>query len=108
MSTQPVMPFPASLSAGPSTERPREKLLVVDDERSIVEIFIDFFGEQGYEVDTAATGVEALDKIRAQEYDLIVTDINLPGADGLEVVRACKRRNQETGVLVMTGHATVN
>lgn len=97
----------SGLAPGTGEHRP-ERLLIVDDERAVVDVFVDFFKDQGYDVYTAATGVEALDRIRAEEYDLILTDINLPGADGLEVVRAAKKRNQETGVLVITGHASLN
>ena len=97
----------SGLPPGPGENR-TERLLIVDDERAVVEVFVDFFKDQGYRVHTAATGVEALDRIRAEEFDLILTDINLPGADGLEVVRAAKKRNAETGVLVITGHASLN
>ncbi|HVP38191.1 MAG TPA: ATP-binding protein [Candidatus Saccharimonadales bacterium] len=105
-----VRPAPAPSPSAPVSpvERRREKLLVVDDEKGVLDVFLDFFGEEGYEVHAAADGAQALDRIREEEYDLILTDINLPGASGLEVVRAAKRRNAETGVLVITGHASLS
>jgi signal transduction histidine kinase len=91
-----------------SLERRRERLLIVDDEKAVLDVFLDFFGEEGYEVHGACDGAQAMDRIREEEYDLILTDINLPGASGLDVVRAAKRRNPETGVLVITGHASLS
>jgi signal transduction histidine kinase/DNA-binding response OmpR family regulator len=105
--TTPSVPMPGGPNPGNDPGRRSERLLVVDDEKSVVEIFVDFFGDQGYEIQTASTGLVALDRIRAEEFDLIITDINLPGADGLEVVRAAKRRNSETGVVVITGQASL-
>lgn len=63
-----------------------EKLLVVDDERDIRRLLGDFFELQGYQVYTAASGKEALEKLAVQP-DLILLDINMPDMDGMEVCR---------------------
>ncbi|MBI5837299.1 MAG: response regulator [Candidatus Eisenbacteria bacterium] len=101
-------PAGAPGAGGPAPAGRREKILIVDDEKGVLDVFLDFFGEEGYEVHSASDGPQAMDRIRDEEYDLILTDINLPGASGLDVVRAAKRRNPETGVLVITGHASLN
>ena len=63
-----------------------EKLLVVDDERDIRRLLGDLLGLQGYQVYTAASGKEALEKLAVQP-DLILLDINMPDMDGMEVCR---------------------
>lgn len=64
----------------------RQKLLIVDDEKDIVEMLACFFAGRGYEILTAGSGAEAMEKVQKQP-DLILLDINMPGADGLEVCR---------------------
>ncbi|MDI6808540.1 MAG: response regulator [Candidatus Eisenbacteria bacterium] len=82
------------------------RVLVVDDEENVREIFLELFREKGHEADSANTGEEALRKINETEYDLVLTDINLPGVDGLEVVKAVKAKNETTCVIVITGYAS--
>ena len=54
----------------------------------------------GYEVDTCYDGEEALECILAENYDLIVLDLNLPGMDGMEILRELRQTNEETKVLI--------
>jgi len=62
---------------------------------------------EGYEVDIAANGGEAISKARNKKYDLVLTDLKLPGADGLEVLSEVKEIDPETSVIVMTAYGTV-
>ena len=66
----------------------KEKILVVEDEESILELVTFNLKKEGYEVEGVTTGEEALDYARTSSPDLIVLDLMLPGVDGLEV---CKR-----------------
>lgn len=66
----------------------KEKILVVDDEPDIIELIEFTLGKEGYRVLTAATGEEALEKIRYENPDLVILDLMLPGIDGLEVCKA--------------------
>ncbi len=74
------------------------RILVVDDEDSILQFVSYNLRSEGYEVDVARTGDEALDRVSSAEYDLVVLDVMLPGADGYEV---CRRMRERTSVPVL-------
>jgi signal transduction histidine kinase/DNA-binding response OmpR family regulator len=95
----------STMDAEPLSD-PRPRLLVVDDEENVVEILQDLFSERPYDVDTVNTGEEALERLNAGSYDLLLTDINLPGVNGLEVVAAAKEADPEMVVIVITGFAS--
>ena len=63
------------------------RCLVVDDEQALASVVADYLGREGYEVDTASNGEQALTIAREQDPDLIVLDLLLPGIDGIEVCR---------------------
>lgn len=81
---------------------PREsRILIVDDEVRIRSIVRSYLQKDGYRVDEAATGEEAVAKIRAHTPDLVVLDVRLPGIDGLEVLRQV-RRMSDVYVILLT------
>src|SRR5881628_3011085 len=82
------------------------RILVVDDEPSVADVFLEFLGEQGHEVAVAPSGEVAQRMILELHPDIVLTDINLPGMSGLEVMRFAKRHDPETAVIVVTGHAS--
>jgi two-component system response regulator HydG len=84
----------------------RARILVVDDKENILKLFARILGD-AYEVTSAADGGRAISLIGGQEFDVIVTDLRMPGADGFEVLRAAKARAPETEVIMMTAYATV-
>jgi DNA-binding NtrC family response regulator len=84
----------------------RARILVVDDKENIVNLLVRILGES-YEVTTAGDGGRAISLIGAQDFDVIVTDLRMPGADGFEVLRAAKARAPDTEVVMMTAYATV-
>jgi signal transduction histidine kinase/DNA-binding response OmpR family regulator len=85
---------------------PRARILVVDDEDQVVQIFQDLLTQQGYEVVSSGNGDDAIQKVTTGKFDLVLTDINLPGVDGLEVVRAAKAADKDTCVILITGYAS--
>ena len=95
----------AGYSVSDPDDRPA-RILVVDDEPSVAEIFQEFLTDLGHEITVASTGEEAQRLIPALRPDIILTDINLPGISGLEVMRIAKRNDPETAVIVVTGHAS--
>lgn len=84
------------------------RVLVVDDEVNVLDILRDFLTDQNYYVETAGSGEEGIDKLRTQDFDLVVADINLPGIDGLEVVRSAKAHDENICIIVVTGFASTS
>ncbi|MGI5860764.1 MAG: sigma-54-dependent transcriptional regulator [Myxococcales bacterium] len=84
----------------------RARVLVVDDKENFLKLFSRILVD-GYDLTTASDGARALSLIAAQEFDVVVTDIRMPEADGFEVLRAVKLRSPDTEVVMMTAYASV-
>ena len=82
-------------------------ILVVDDEPLMQDALEVSLRSQGYRVATATSGEEALTRIEAQEFDVIVSDLVLPGLDGLAVLERSRTLNPRAGVILMTAYATL-
>ena len=82
------------------------RVLVVDDEPSVIDVFQEFLSAQGYELAIATSGDEALRVLPEFRPDIVLTDINLPGVSGLEVMRHAKRVDSDVAVIVVTGYAS--
>jgi DNA-binding NtrC family response regulator len=85
-------------------ERPR--VLVVEDRESVLRVMAAIL-ERGYEVATAADGTAALARIGTETFDVVLTDIRMPGASGFDVLRAVQDRSPGTAVVMMTAYANV-
>ena len=83
------------------------RILVVEDEARLATLLRRGLVEEGYAVDVAADGEEALSWIDVGAYDAIVLDIMLPGIDGLEVCRRLRRQRMQTPILLLTARDTV-
>ena len=82
-------------------------ILVVEDGQSQREMLRDFLKEEGYPVSEAENGEGALTKLRADHFDLVLTDYRMPGMDGMALLQAAKQLNPEVDVVVMTAFGTV-
>jgi two-component system response regulator AtoC len=82
------------------------RVLVVDDKENMLKLFGRILAD-GYRVTTASDGARALALVAAEEFDVVVTDIRMPGAGGFELLQAVKARAPSTEVVMMTGYATV-
>jgi CheY-like chemotaxis protein len=80
----------------------RARILVVDDKENIVKLFARILGD-GYELTTAADGGRAISLVASQPFDVVVTDLRMPGADGFEVLRAVKARASRRSPLLRPG-----
>lgn len=79
------------------------RVLVVDDEREIVEILQEFLTGKGYVVSAAYDGPEALQKLKEERPHVVLLDIKMPTMSGLEVLRQMRELDQEVGVIMITG-----
>ncbi|MFP2903361.1 sigma-54-dependent transcriptional regulator, partial [Corallococcus sp. 4LFB] len=84
----------------------KPSVLVVDDKENMLKLFARILGD-AYAVTTAPDGVQALALLSARAFDVVVTDIQMPGADGFTVLREVKRRAPDTEVLLVTAYASV-
>jgi DNA-binding NtrC family response regulator len=84
----------------------KPQVLVIDDDAVIGRSFDRVLSEKGYEVSTAMSGEEALKDMENTEYDVVFTDIKMPGMDGIEVAERIKARCPWTPVVVITGYGT--
>ncbi len=82
------------------------RVLVVDDKENMLKLFGKILSS-GYRLTTVGDGGRALSLVATEEFDVVVTDIRMPGANGFEVLQAVKARSPSTEVVMMTGYATV-
>ena len=81
-----------------------EKILVIDDEKATLSMFRLFLDAYGYSVYTAENGKEGLEIFRKEKPAIVLTDIKMPGIDGLAILRQIKEIAPQTAVIVITGH----
>lgn len=81
------------------------KILVVDDDIVSLEMMKRIFSIKKYKVDTANSGEEAVNKIKEKAYDIVITDLIMPGIDGFQVIKEVKRILPGAEVIVLTGYA---
>jgi len=81
----------------------KKTILVVDDDKSILRTFTRILQKSGYEIETAETGKEAIEKAENRQYDLALVDIRLPDMDGTELLAKLKKQLQRTIKIMITG-----
>jgi anti-anti-sigma factor len=84
------------------------KVLVIDDEKPTLDMFRLLLGAYGYNVLTAENGSAGLEIFKKEEPPIVVTDIKMPGMDGLEVLQGIKEIDPDTEVIVITGHGDMD
>jgi DNA-binding NtrC family response regulator len=83
-----------------------EKILVVDDEKHVRTLFERVLVKEGYQVECAASGSEAIDKLASNSFDLVVTDLKMDGIDGLDLIKKGKRAKQDLPFVLISGYGT--
>jgi signal transduction histidine kinase len=86
----------------------KSKILVVDDEPAVLTTVTAILGQEGYDVDAAVDGESAVRAIRERHYDLVLTDLKLPGVDGLGVLAEVQKQSPDTVTVMMTGYGSVD
>ncbi len=84
-----------------------EKILIVDDEIHIREGLKDALLKENYIIDLASNGIEALNKLKQTNYDILLTDIRMPGISGLDLLEQAKIYSPDTEVILMTAYGTI-
>jgi EAL domain-containing protein (putative c-di-GMP-specific phosphodiesterase class I)/CheY-like chemotaxis protein len=80
------------------------RLLLVDDEPALLEVWSEILGDAGWTVETAGNGAAALEILTRSSFDVILTDIDMPGLNGLQLLRAIRSRDLDVPVVLMTGN----
>jgi len=83
------------------------RILVVDDELLLRDMFAAVLVEAGWQVDVAGNGDEAVERLGSQQYDVVLSDIDMPGMNGLQLLRAVRDRDLDLPVLLVTGHPQI-
>ncbi len=89
-------------------EAPSRQILVVDDEIAVNNNIRKILGKSGLEVDQAVTKAEALKRIAAQPYKLVLLDLKMPGVSGLELLQAVSKHQPQARVIIITGYASID
>ena len=83
------------------------RMMLVDDEERFLSTTKKLLEKKGYDVVTALSGAEALEKIRAQNIHVVILDVKMPGMDGISTLKEIKRQFPLVEVIMLTGHATI-
>ena len=84
----------------------KAKILVIDDEKFIQEGCNRILTGEGYDVETSYTGQEGFKKMEEETYDLVITDLMMPGISGMEALKKIKKNDPDIGVIIITGYPT--
>ena len=84
-----------------------EKVLLVDDEQEFLEIMSERMQAPGMEVITASSAEKALSLLEKESFDAIVLDFQMPDIDGMEALKAMKKKRPESQIILLTGYATI-
>lgn len=83
------------------------KVLIVDDEEEFVETIVKRLKDRGLAAQGVTSGMQALDLMQTQDFDVVILDVKMPGMDGIETLREMKKRKPLTEVIMLTGHGSV-
>lgn len=89
-------------------DRKKYKILVVDDELSLRDSLKEWLEEEGFTTGMAESGNQALEMLAKEDYQLMLTDIKMPGMDGVELLNRAKKNYPDLGVVMMTAYATID
>ena len=87
---------------------PRQKILIVDDHASVIDSMSTVLSARGFQIVCAHNFAQALVSLRNAEFDLVITDLCLPDATGMDVINEVKTETPDTEVILMTGHGSVD
>jgi len=83
-------------------ETDKKRILIVEDDEEMRSLLKDFFMEEGFEIDAVSNGSEAFRRLVKEPFDLVITDIRMPGLTGLDILPGIKKLQPETSIIVIT------
>ncbi len=84
------------------------KILVADDDDIVRDVIASLLSREGYFVATVVDGLEAINRLRIEDFHLVITDHKMPGADGIEVLKYAVRSNSDIAVIILTAYGTLD
>ncbi len=84
------------------------KILIIEDEQDLLNLILRYFKKEGYVCEVANTFNEGYKKINNYEYDCAIIDLNLPGGDGLKLVKILRQDNSQTGIVIISARDTIH
>ena len=82
------------------------RVMIIEDDEEMRSLMKDFFEEEGFETDSASNGVDGLRILSKDHFDLVITDIRMPGLTGLDILPRIRRLKPETPIIVMTAYGS--
>ena len=91
----------------PNVSDQQINILIVDDEKAVADVLKDFISDEGRSIDVCHDGLEGIDHIQNNLYDLIIVDLMMPKVGGLDVLKYAKKANPDVLVIIITGYASL-
>ncbi len=82
------------------------RVMIIEDDEEMRSLLRDFFEEEGFETDSVDNGVDALEKLSGDHFDLVITDIRMPGLTGLDILPTIRKLSPEIPIIVMTAYGS--
>jgi DNA-binding NtrC family response regulator len=86
----------------------RKKIIVIDDEKIVCDMSKRVLEQEGYEVEAFTDSKQALERIQADIFDLVVTDLKMEDVSGMDILREVNKRSPKTKVIMLTAYATLD
>jgi CheY-like chemotaxis protein len=96
------------MKALPSSPEPAIRILIAEDDESLCEILGEYLKRPGRGIRTCGDGAEALGALEENAWDMVIADLVMPGADGLQILKAARKSHPDAVVIIMTGHASLD
>lgn len=84
------------------------RILIADDDEIAREVITALLSHEGYRVTAVNDGLEAMDRLRSGDFHFVITDLKMPGADGIEVLKFAVRSNPDAAVVILTAYGTLD
>ncbi len=89
-------------------ERSKFRILVIDDDEIARDVVVSLLAKEGFSVDSARDGLEGIAAVKRSEYHLVITDLKMPGVDGIEVLKSVRNLSPSSSVVILTAYGTLD